>query len=251
MCVGGADRLGRDRTGVSGADLPPQEHPWGGASEHLRFDSHDAIFTHLDAVCHVFWNGEMYNGRRADEAVSVADGAKFGAVTAAAHGLLTRGVLLDIPAVRGVKWLEVGEAIYPEDPIEAEQRHGVGVQPGDAVLVRTGCDRMRHETGRMMDGETGQAGWHAACSPWMREREVAYVCCDTGQDVVPSGYPSIFLPIHTVAQAAMGTWLVDHCDFSTCARTAEELRQWNFLLSVAPVRFQAASASPVNPIATA
>lgn len=244
-------------TGAGGIDretevrrFPPDEHPWGGVNEHVRFDCHDAIFTHLDALCHIFWAGEMYNGRVGRDAVTVSDGAAFGAVTAAAGGLVTRGVLLDIPAVRGVDWLEVGEAVFPEDLAAAERRQGVRVAPGDAVLLRTGYDRRRHETGKMLTGETGQPGWHAACLPWMRERDVAYVGCDTGQDVIPSGYPTIFLPIHTCAQVALGMWLVDHCDLYECARTAERLQQWDFLLSVSPVRFQAASGSPVNPIAT-
>lgn len=230
--------------------FPPDEHPWGGANEHLRYDCHDAAFTHLDAVSHIFWDGYAYNGRRMDEAATAPDGVVFGAITQAADGLLTRGVLLDIPAIRGVDWLEMGEPVYPEDLAAAEKRQGVRVQSGDAVLLRTGYDRIRHETGQLLTGETGQAGWHAACLPWLRERDVAYIGCDTGQDALPSGYPSVFLPIHTCAQAAMGLWLVDHCDFYALAQTAERLQQWDFLLSAAPIRFQAASGSAINPIAT-
>ena len=230
-------------------EFPPEEHPWGGVNEHIRYDCHDATFTHLDALCHILWNGKMYNGRGFD-AVTTADGAGFGAVTAAADGFVTRGVLLDIPAVRGVDWLEMGEPVFPEDLEAAEERQGVRVEPGDVVLLRTGFDRLRHETGQMLTGETGQAGWHAACLPWLRERDVAAIGCDTGQDVLPSGYPSVFLPIHTCAQASMGMWLIDHCDLYACAQTAERLRQWDFLLTVAPIRLEGTSGSAVNPVAT-
>lgn len=230
--------------------FPPAEQPWGGGNEHITFDCHDAIFTHLDAVCHIFWDGGIYNGRRAVDVLTPVAGAEFGAITAAAGGLVTRGVLLDIPAARGVDWLEHGEAVHPEDLLAAEERQGVRVEAGDAVLLRTGFDRRRHETEELLSGSTGQAGWHASCLPWIRERDVAYIGCDTGQDAIPSGYPTIFLPIHTCAQAAMGMWLVDHCDLWECARTAEQLQQWDFLLSVSPVRIQAGTGSPVNPIAT-
>ena len=230
--------------------FPPDDYPWGGANEHLRYDCHDVFFTHLDAVSHIFWDGKTYNGRVVDEAITKAEGVTFGAVTGASEGLVTRGVLLDIPAVRGVDWLELGEAVFPEDLEAAEQRQGVRVEPGDAVLVRTGYDRMRHETGQRLTGETGQQGLHAACLPWLRERDVAYLGCDTGQDALPSGYSSVFLPIHTCAQAAIGLWLIDHCDLWPVAQTAERLQQWDFLLSVSPIRFQATSGSAVNPIAT-
>jgi kynurenine formamidase len=230
--------------------FPPAERPWGGVNEHIRYDCHDVVFTHLDAVSHIFWDGTTYNGRSADQVMTAEDGVGFGAVTGAANGLVTRGVLLDIPAVRGVDWLEFGEPVFPEDLEAAEKREGVQIEPGDAVLMRTGYDRLRHETGQKLSGETGQQGWHAACLPWLRERDVAYIGCDTGQDALPSGYPTIFLPIHTVAQAVMGMWLIDHCDLWACAQSAERLQQWDFLLSVAPIRLQAASGSAVNPIAT-
>ena len=229
--------------------FPPEELPWGGANEHLRYDCHDAFFTHLDAVSHIFWAGKTYNGRVAEEIITPADGVTFGAVTGAANGLSTRGVLLDIPAARGVDWLEFGEAVFPEDLAAAEERQRVRVEPGDAVFIRTGYDRMRHETGTRLTGSTGQQGLHAACLPWLRERDVAVLGCDTGQDALPSGYDTVFLPIHTVAQAAMGLWLIDHCDLSACAQTAERLQQWDFQISVAPIRFAVTSGSAVNPIA--
>ena len=245
-------------TGEGGINRRTEVHTWpagpertfGGVNEHLTYDCHDVYFTHFDSIGHIFWDGKMYNDRVVEENVTVDGGVRFGAVTAAANGVLTRGVLLDIPAVRGVDSLDFGEAVYPEDLEEAEKRQNVRVEPGDAVLLRTGYDRVRHETGTLLSAQTGQAGWHAACLPWLRERDVAYIGADTGQDVTPSGYPTIAIPIHTVAHASIGLWMMDHCDFSECARTAERLQQWDFLLSVAPLRLSLGSGSAVNPIAT-
>ncbi|MFC9361495.1 cyclase family protein [Rhodococcus sp. NPDC057014] len=230
--------------------FPPEEHRWGGVNEKVRYDCHDAAFTHLDAVSHIFWDGKFYNAREVVDVVDAEGGIKFGSVNVASAGLMTRGVLLDIPKARGVDWLELGEPIFPEDLAAAEERQNVVVQSGDAVLLRTGYDRMRRETDRRISGIDGQPGWHAACLPWLRERDVAYVGCDTGQDTLPSGYDTIPLPIHTVGQSAMGLWLIDHCDLYECAQTAERLQQWDFLLSAAPIRFEATSGSAVNPIAT-
>jgi kynurenine formamidase len=138
--------------------------------------------------------------------------------------------------------------VFPDDLEEAERRQGVRVRSGDAVLLRTGYGRVRHEAGEA-SGFT-QAGWHASCLPWLHERDVALIGADTPQDVQPSGYEDVLMPVHAVSLVAMGLWLLDNCDLEVCATTAAELGQWDFHLAVAPVRFAGTSGSPVNPIAT-
>jgi kynurenine formamidase len=189
----------------------------------------------------------MYNGR-SHSLVDAATGSAWAAVTAAANGIVTRGVLLDVARVRGVPWLEPGEGVFPGDLEEAERRQGVRVRPGDAVLLRTGRGRVRHEGGAA--GGIAQAGWHASCLPWLHERGVAMIGADTPQDVQPSGYADVLMPVHAVSLVAMGLWMVDNCDLEACATTAAELGQWDFHLTVAPIRFTGTSGSPVNPIAT-
>ena len=217
---------------------------WGFSTERLGITFHGNTVTHLDSPCHLFWNGTMYNGRP-HSLVDAATGSAWAAVTAAADGIVTRGVLLDIARVRDVPRLQPGEGVYPEDLEEAERRQGVRVRSGDAVLLRTGHARARPEAGGF-----SRAGWHASCLPWSREREVALIGADTPQDVQPSGYPDVLMPVHAVGLVAMGLWLLDNCDLEACAAVAAELGQWDFQLAVAPVRFAGASGSPVNPIAT-
>jgi kynurenine formamidase len=144
--------------------------------------------------------------------------------------------------------LEPGQGVFPDDLEEAERRQGVRVGSGDAVLLRTGYGRARHEAGAA-SGFT-QAGWHASCLPWLHDRQVALIGADTPQDVQPSGYDDVLMSVHAVSLVAMGLWLLDNCDLEVCATTAVELGQWDFHLSVAPVRFAGTSGSPVNPIAT-
>ena len=139
-----------------------------------------------------------------------ATGSAWAAVTAAANGIITRGVLLDIARVRDVPWLEPGQGVFPDDLEEAERRQGVRVRPGDAVLLRTGYGRVRHEAGATHD--VTQAGWHASCLPWLHERGVALIGADTPQDVQPSGYEDVLMPVHAVSLVAMGLWMLDNCD---------------------------------------
>jgi kynurenine formamidase len=238
------------------ADMPGGEHlpaafhadrRWGFSSERIGLTFHGNTLTHLDSPCHLFWDGTAYNGRP-HSVVDAATGSRWAAVTTAADGIVTRGVLLDVAPIRGVPWLEPGQGVFPGDLEEAERRQGVRVRSGDAVLLRTGHGRARHETGPA--GGFTQAGWHASCLPWLRDREVALIGADTPQDVQPSGYDDVLMPVHAVGLVAMGLWLLDNCDLEACAATAAELGQWDFQLAVAPLRFAGASGSPVNPIAT-
>jgi kynurenine formamidase len=199
-----------------------RDRRWGFSSEQLSFTFHGNTHTHIDSPCHMFWDGRMYNGR-SYSLVDAAEGSAWAAVTAARNGMVTRGVLLDIPKVRDVPWLEPGQGVFPEDLEEAERLQDVRVRPGDAVLLRTGQGHVRHEEGDK---------------------------ANFMQDVQPSGYEDVLMPVHAVSLVAMGLWLLDNCDLEACATTAAELEQWEFHLAVAPIRFAGASGSPVNPIAT-
>ena len=232
-------------------NMPARFHAdrrWGFSSEQVGITFHGNTVTHVDSPCHIFWDGTMYNGR-SHSLVDPATGSAWAAVTAAANGIITRGVLLDIARVRDVPWLEPGQGVFPRRSRGGRAlRQGVQVRPGDAVLLRTGRGRVRHEA--CVTHDVTQAGWHASCLPWLHEREVALIGADTPQDVQPSGYEAVLMPVHAVGLVAMGLWLVDNCDLEVCATTAAELGQWDFHLAVAPVRFAGTSGSPVNPIAT-
>jgi kynurenine formamidase len=245
--------LGLERTLVaddgSAATTPRR---LGYSTEHITsITVHGYATTHLDALCHIMWDGTMYNGR-SPKLVSDTDGATALSITAAKGGLTTRGVLLDVAAARGVPWLEPGDGVYPDDLEAAESRQGVRVEPGEAVLLRTGFGRYRYETGRVSGAEAGvtQPGWHVASMPWLRERDVSFIGCDTANDVTPSGYREMALPVHIIGLVAMGLWLIDNCDLEELSATAARLSRWDFHLAVAPLVLGGLTSSPVNPLAT-
>lgn len=223
----------------------------GFSTEHITsLTVHGYAMTHLDALSHIFWDGQMYNGRPAE--ILADDGVNPLPVTVARHGVVTRGVLLDVAATKGMDWLEPGQGVFPEDLEAAEARQGVRVEPGDAVLLRTGFGRHRRETGSHQRAERGAVhpGWHAASLPWLRERDVAVIGCDSATDVMPSGYRDVVLPVHTVGIVAMGLWLVDNCDLEELSGTASSLGRWEFQLSICPLPLAGLTSSPVNPVAT-
>jgi kynurenine formamidase len=166
------------------------------------------------------------------------------------RGIVTRGVLLDVARSRGVDWLEPGSSVGPADLEACEAEHGVRVEEGDVLLMRTGYGRKVREKGRDDVASVGRAGWHAACLPWFHERGIAAIACDTAQDAMPSGYESVRSPIHSVGIASMGLWLIDNCDLEGLSETCDRLGRSEFLFTLAPLRWVGATGSPANPLAT-
>jgi kynurenine formamidase len=218
----------------------------GYGADYFALASHGYATSHIDALCHMFHEGRMYNGFPA-ETVTAHGASKLG-IHHLRSGVITRGVLIDVPAVRGVEALAPGEAIFPEDLESAEVATGVKVQSGDALLVRTGRWRWRELHGPWAPNE-GMAGLDASCLAWLHEREIAVLASDGVSDVMPSRVDNVPMPIHTVALVAMGIHLLDNLDLDELSVACTTEGRWAFLLAVAPLVLNRGTASPVNPIA--
>ena len=209
---------------------------------------HGMATSHIDALCHVFVDGQMYNGFPASEVKST--GAQKGSIMCAGEGVVGRGVLLDIPLLRGVPYLEPGEPIGPQELEAAEVLHGVEVGEGDILLVGTGRDVRRAETGPWHPFTVGMAGLHPECLPWLHERGIAVLGCDGISDVLPGPHPDGWaMPIHQGTIVAMGVHLLDNLRLDTLAEACTRLGHHSFLFTVAPLRVEGGTGSPANPIA--
>ncbi|MGH7916776.1 MAG: cyclase family protein, partial [Candidatus Binataceae bacterium] len=144
-----------------GADSDREFLPYAG--DYFAIAPHGLANTHLDALCHVFWQGKMYNGFAATEVGS--HGALKCAIDVTSQGVISRGVLLDIPKIKKVEWLELGDRIFPEDLDAAEKDHKVKVEEGDVLLIRTGRDCRRKQKGGWDAFREGLAGLDATCLP--------------------------------------------------------------------------------------
>ena len=220
----------------------------GCAQEFIGMVFHGLNITHLDALSHCFWDGKMYGGVPASR-ISDLLGARAHDVLGLSQGVSTRGVLLDIAALRGVDVLTADDHVYPEDLEAAERAAGVRVEPGDVLLVRTGEGGARLREKRGYDPHRPRSGCQAACLPWFRERGVAMLGGDVPQDPSPSGYEQLSMPIHSVGIVAMGLWLIDNCNLEDLAEACQRHGRWEFQFTLAPLRFVGATGSPVNPIA--
>jgi kynurenine formamidase len=209
---------------------------------------HGYQHTHMDALCHIFHQGKMYNGFSQQEVT--ANGARKLAITNLKEGIFTRGVLMDIPALKGVPYLELDAAIYPEDLEAWEKKSGIRVAPGDAVFIRTGRWARRAAKGPWDVEKAGSAGLHASCARWLKARDVALLGSDAASDLLPSGIEGVSHPIHLLALNAMGIHIFDNCDLEAVSEAAAKRKRWAFLLSAAPIPITGGTGSPLNPIAT-
>ncbi|MFF4350626.1 cyclase family protein [Streptomyces sp. NPDC001530] len=245
---------------LAGPDDPePAEHrltaPPGGvpgrgldfARDRFAMDVHSDVNSHIDALCHVIYDGTLHGEVPAADALS-PDGASALSLDLARDGIVGRGVLLDIPGLHGLPWLEPGSHVTAEDLAAAEARQGVRVGPGDILLVRVGHRRRREERGPW-DAAGARAGLHPAALEFLAEREVAVLGSDGNNDTAPSTTQGVAFPVHVLAVHAMGLHLLDYLRFEDLVPVCVQEGRWSFLCVIAPLRLPLATGSPVNPLA--
>jgi len=216
------------------------------AVDQMAMNLHGNADSHIDALCHVSYRGELYNGV-APEAVT-SQGASELSIDDARDGIAGRGVLLDIPALRGVPWLEPGDCVTAADLAAAQQAQQVDVGPGDLLFVRVGHRRRRDELGPW-DAADGRAGLHPQAMEYLAERQVAALGSDGNSDTAPSVVDGVAFPVHVLAINAMGLHLLDYLQFEDLLPVCESAGRWSFLCVIAPLRLPGGTGSPVNPIA--
>jgi kynurenine formamidase len=221
--------------------------PNASATDYIGMIFHGYAVTHVDSLAHFFWEGKTYNGRPA-HMVSTNLGATVCSVGAAKNGFVSRGVLVDVPMVRNINWLERGEGVMPEDIRAAEDYCGFSIEEGDILLVRTGQLHRRSVEGPV-DRSAGSTACQAACLPLFHQRGIAVMGSDTGNDVSPAQYSRVLQPIHQVGITAMGLWILDNANLEELAEACRQRKRWNFLVTIGPLRLHNTTGSPVNPIA--
>lgn len=261
----GEVRLGRtvsleapveDRVAKDNPD--PARHPMTGtaddaksrgvsfAMDRLEMNVHGNADSHMDALCHVIYDGTLYNGVPADTVSS--KGAAELTIEVAKDGVVGRGVLLDIPRLHGVPWLEPGDYVTPDDLVAAEQAQQVRVGQGDLLFVRVGHRRRRNELGPW-DAAAARAGLHPTTMEFVADRKVALLGSDSNNDMAGDAAGPVDFPVHVLAINALGVQLLDYLQFGDLVQACEQAGRWSFLCVVAPLRLHAGTGSPVNPIA--
>ena len=215
-------------------------------SDTYTFRYHGYGVSHIDALCHFAHNGRLYND--VPTSASSAEGCGKNGIQNLKNGIVTRGILLDIPRLKGVPYLEPTTPIYIEDIEAWERQAGITVGAGDVIFVYTGRWARREALGPWsVSGNS--AGLHASVIPWIKERDVAFVGSDAATDVMPSLVEGITQPLHTFLIAGLGSNIFDNMDLEALAETAARLNRWEFMLTASPIPVTGGTGSPLNPIA--
>jgi kynurenine formamidase len=244
--------LAADADTVKAVDNPnPYEHTMLGiSSDRIAVNYHGIAHTHLDSLAHINTNGVFYNGYTPDADTVMKQGHARNSIHNVKNGVFTRGILIDIPRLKGVPYLEPGTPIYVEDLEAWEKKSGVKVSAGDALFVRTGVWARRKAEGPWLRGRAEgarSAGLDPSVIPWLKQRDVAILGSDHPQYVSPSNLRGA---IHDFALVYLGVHLLDNCDLEALADTAAARKRWEFLLTLAPLPIRGGTGSPLNPIAT-
>lgn len=217
----------------------------------LGMASHGDAHTHIDALNHIGYRGQLYNGKPVSTLTS--RGSEWGGIDAYATGIVGRGVLLDAARHRGVDWLEPGEAVTRAELEAIEEAEGVRLGEGDILVFRTGHHARRLALGAWSNsappaGE-GKAGLAVDTIPWMHERRIAAFLPDGDGETIPSNVEDMPYPIHPLQQTAMGLCISDSLQFEDLAAACREEGRWEFFVVGLPLRIRGGTGSPWNPIA--
>lgn len=216
----------------------------GLAEDFIGSAFHGKTITHIDALSHA-WDGDgMWNGRSADDEIGF-DGARWGGVQAWSDGLVTRGVLLDVPAHRGETYATIDRPVHgwELEDIATAQRTPLG--PGDAVVVYSGREAW-DRANPSWAGLSERPGLDASCLWFLREHDCGAIVWDM-TDRVPNGYDLPF-GVHS-AIFAYGLALIDMALLEPLAEACREEGRWEFMLVVSPLVIVGGTGSPVNPLA--
>jgi kynurenine formamidase len=219
----------------------------GFTTDTYRVSYHGYAHSHIDALCHILYQKQTYNGHSTAD-VNTEKGCTQLGIDRLKNGIVTRGILIDIPRLRNVNYLDPGTPVFPEDIEAWEKKARVKVSPGDAIFVRTGRWARRAALGPWVVARNA-AGLHASIAPWLKERGVSFLGGDAAQDVVPSLVEGINLPVHTLAITALGIDILDNQDLEAVADLAAKLNRWEFMVTIAPVPVTGGTGFPVNALA--
>jgi kynurenine formamidase len=213
-----------------------------------RFDLvyHGYTITHIDALCHVAWDGQLYNGRPFMQSVTAA-GATWCPIDPLFDGITTRGVLLDVAAGRKEGHVAVGQPVTPGELDAAAARAGIRVEPGDAVVVRSGDEAFRRAHPEWVPRVSPHPGLHLSCLEWFREKDIAAISWDM-MDERPIGYAGFGMGAH-LAIPFLGLALVDNTNPERLALACREEGRYEFLFTATPIRLVGSTGAPAHPLA--
>jgi kynurenine formamidase len=229
----------------------------GGMLDYFGMFIHGIVQTHIDALSHlgahahgngVYWNNKPFGPLRMPS-------GRHGTIEHWRDGIVTRGVLYDIPRLRGEGWVEPGRPVHGWELVDAAAAAGIEPRAGDAVIIRSGHGAYYAAHPDERPGFGFPSGVHASCVEFLAETDAGLLLWDwqdapTDQQGLPNPLPTNHaLHVHNIALPYLGLPIVDNADLEPLAAACAEAGRWEFQLVVAPLVIEGATGSPVNPLA--
>ena len=223
-----------------------------GASDYIGIAYHGFVNTHIDSLCHFFTNsvdedGRLYNNR--DPALITDQGALTNSVENWKNGIVTRGVLYDIPKLRNVDYVEFRDPVQGWELEDWANSVNVKQRDGDVVLIRSGHDQYWDARGNADPGHSLKTPGNApSIIEYLYNTNAAILGWDLQEAAhKPVQYPAGY-PIHQLVIPYMGMPILDNVNMEDLASACAELGRYEFLIFIAPLFIQGGTGSPVNPI---
>ena len=222
----------------------------GSAHDYYGIEYHGLVSTHIDSLAHVWDENGMWQGRDPHEELTFS-GSNWGGVQHWNQGILTRGVLLDVPGHRGEPYVEHERPVHGSELEDIARSQGVAIEPGDALVVYSGRDRWDEShpvwgSEYTAAGEPRRPGLHASCLEFLCDHDCAALAWDM-QDHMPNPW-GVPWTIHG-AIFSYGLALVDHCELAPLVDACKEEGRWEFLFILSPLVVSGGTGSPANPLA--
>ena len=198
------------------------------------------IGTHIDALCHAWYDDEMYNGYLGNTLRSTTRAARLGVEKM--PPAFTRGVLIDAVKLRG-RTLGPGEAVTRQDIEACLDRAGLGLEPGDAVLIHTGW--LASQLDRCDVSFDEEPGIDVEAARYLAEKRVALVGADNfAVEMIPFADGTVF-PVHQCLIRDFGIPLLEGLMLTPLLESGRE----EFLFVAAALPIVGATGSPLTPLA--
>jgi kynurenine formamidase len=221
---------------------PPQGSNRRGSNEEIVLAEIGQVGTQFDGFAHQTHGDSLYNCFKLDDIATRNGFTKLGIENVGM--LMTRGVLVDVAALKGVDMLPDTYEITVADLQGALKRQQLTLQPGDAVLVHTGWGRLwGKENGRYMKANPGLG---AAAAEWLAKQDPILIGADNAPiNVTPNPDPKVSNPVHQIALVIYGVHLLENLRLDELAAQ----RAYEFALMVQPLKLVGATGSTVAPVA--